>query len=103
MFPRVRYPQTSQAHALTFLKFVWNEEANAYLSEPFTVNRTMEVYVKMSRWAPVVILKKDTDEEYSVYGQSPKERDEHHFDIHATDAITVMLATPVEVQKCWIL
>lgn len=84
-------------------QFEFNAEANAYLSNPFTVNEEALVHIELASRAPVVTLKMEGDGEYANYGQSPKSADAYEITITSKKEVTLMLATPVEVMKCYIL
>lgn len=83
--------------------FTFNQEANGYLSEPFTVDRQACVHIELERMAPVVTLKREEDGEYANYGQTPKECDQYELTITSTEEVTLILATPVGVKKCYIM
>ena len=83
-------------------QFTFDAEANGYLSEPFTVQK-VKAHIELVSRAPVVILKKETDGSYANYGQSPKSDTVYEINITSKKEITVRLATPVEVMKCYIL
>ncbi len=83
--------------------FEYDEEMNGYLSEPVTINRQAMVHVELASRAPLVTLKREKDGGYANYGMSPKSAEAFEIDITAKDEITVRLATPVEVTKCYIL
>jgi hypothetical protein len=83
-------------------EFTFDAEANGFLSEPFTVDQIATVHIELSERAPVVILKKEDDGEYANYGQTPKQSDAYRLNLTAKNEMTVILATPVEVKKCWI-
>lgn len=83
--------------------FIFDAEANGYISEPFTVDERATVRLELSSRAPVVTLKQEEDGEFAICGQSPKSSDSYEIDITSTHEITVCLATPVEVTKCYVL
>lgn len=83
--------------------FTFDDEANAYLSETFTVDEQTMVHVELASHAPVVILRQETDGGFANYGQTPKSGERFEINITSNHEITVMLATPVEVTKCYIL
>lgn len=84
-------------------KFTFNEEANGYLSEPFCVDQQAVVHIELESVAPVVTLKREEDGEYGNYGQTPKENDRYKLHITSKGEITLILATPVPVTKCYIM
>ena len=84
-------------------QFVFDEEANANISEPFTVTRRGMVHIELGSRAPVVILRQEADGGYANYGQTPRSGDKFEINISCKDEISVKLATPVEVTKCYII
>ena len=83
--------------------FTFDEEANGYISEPFEVDEVAEVHIELVSRAPVLTLKQEPDGEYANYGQTPKQSDGYKLRINSKEKITVKLATPVEVAKCYII
>ena len=83
--------------------FTFDAEANAYISEPFAVDERATVHIELASRAPVVTLKLDADGEYGNYGQCPKNACGYEIDITTKREMTLKLATPVEVTKCYIL
>ncbi len=83
--------------------FKFNEQANGYLSEPFTVEQKAVVHIELDSMAPVVLLKRQEDREYSNYGQTPKESDKYELTITSKEEVTLILATPVGIRKCYII
>lgn len=83
--------------------FSWNAEANGYISTAFTVEEQALVHIELASKAPVVTLKREEDGEYSNYGQSPKSAMKQEFTITSRKEITLKLASPVEVLKCYIV
>ena len=83
--------------------FTFNEEANGYLSEPFTIDKQVTVHIELDSMAPVVVLKQEEDGEYDKYGQTPKETDMYELEITSNEQVTLILATPVGVRKCYIM
>ena len=82
-------------------QFTFDEGANAYISEPVTINEGATVEIELAANAPVVTLKMEDDGEYANYGQSPEpQRDAYKIYITSRDSIQVKLATPVEVTRC---
>lgn len=84
-------------------QFEFNEETNAYLCEPFTVDEEALVHIELASRAPVVTLKMEEDGGYGNYGQTSKSADAYEIHITSKKEVTLMLATPVEVKKCYIL
>lgn len=84
-------------------QFTFDQEANGYLSEPFTIDEQAMVHIELASRAPVVTLKLEGDGEYSNYGQTPKSGTAFEINITSKKEITVKLATPVEVTKCYVL
>lgn len=84
-------------------QFEFNEEANAYLCAPFTVDEEALVHIELASRAPVVTLKMEGDGGYGNYGQTPKSADAYEINITSKKTVTLMLATPVEVKTCYIL
>lgn len=83
--------------------FIFDTEANGYISDPFTVFEQAKVHIELASRAPVVTLKEEPDGSYSNYGQSPKESDRYEINLTSKDEITVRMAAPVEVTKCYII
>ena len=83
--------------------FTFNAEANGYLSEPFTVDKQAVVHIELDSMAPVVTLKREEDGEYANYGQTPNESDQYELTITSKEEITLILATPVGIRKCYIM
>ena len=83
--------------------FEFDQEMNGFLSEPVTIDRHAMVHVELASRAPIVTLKRESDGGYANYGMSPKSAEAFEIDITANDEMTVRLATPVEVIKCYIL
>ena len=84
-------------------QFTYNAEANAYLSEPFTIDHEVIVSMELASRAPVVTLKKEKDGEYANYGETPQRSNRYKINITPKNVQTLMLASPVEVTKCFIL
>lgn len=84
-------------------QFTFDAEANGYVSESFTVDEAAQVHIELASRAPVVTLKQEKDGGYANYGQTPKQACGYNINIHSKEEITVKLATPVEVTKCYIL
>jgi hypothetical protein len=85
------------------LSFTFDEEANGWLSEPFIIDEQATVSIELSGKAPVLILKQEADGGYATYGQTPKESDRYELNLTTNQEATIVLATPVEVTKCYII
>jgi len=83
--------------------FTFDAEANAYLSEPFTIDEQAMAHVELASRAPVVVLKEENDGGYANYGMTPESGDNFNINITCNKEIIIRLATPVEVTKCYIL
>lgn len=83
--------------------FAFDNEANAYISEPITIDEQAMAHIELASRAPVVTLKQEKDGGYANYGQTPKSGTHFEINITCQDEITIRLATPVEVTKCYIL
>lgn len=83
--------------------FTFDDEANAYLSEPVTIDEQAMAHIELASRAPVVVLRQETDGGYANYGQTPNSGDRFEINITCNKEIIIRLATPVEVQKCYIL
>lgn len=83
--------------------FTFDTEANAYLSEPITIDEQAMAHIELASRAPVVTLKQEKDGGYANYGQTPQSGTHFEINITCQDEITIRLATPVEVTKCYIL
>ena len=83
--------------------FTFDNEANAYLSEPITISEQAMAHIELASHAPVVTLKQENDGGYANYGQTPESGTHFEINITCQDEITIRLATPVEVTKCYIL
>ena len=84
-------------------KFTFDSDMNGYVSEPFTVEEHAVVHIELASRAPVVTLKMEEDGGYANYGQSPKNAEGYEINITTKREETLMIATPVEVKKCYIL
>ena len=84
-------------------QFTFDQGANGYISEPFTVDEKAVVHIELSSRAPVVTLKQESDGGYANYGQTPKSATGFEINITTKREETLRLATPVEVTKCYIL
>ena len=84
-------------------QFTYDAEANAYLSEPVTIDEQAMAHIELASRAPVVVLKQETDGGYANYGMTPESGDCFNINITCNKENTIRLATPVEVQKCYIL
>lgn len=83
--------------------FTFDAEANAYLSEPFTIDEQAVAHVELASRAPVVVLKEGNDGGYANFGQTPESGDCFNINITCNWGSIIRLATPVEVTKCYIL
>lgn len=83
-------------------KFTFDADANGYLSDPFEVEQLATVSIELTQQAPVVILKQLEDGDYANWGETPKHSDNYRLNLSAQDKVTIIIATPVEVKKCWI-
>ena len=83
--------------------FTFDAEANGYISEPFTVDEQAMAHIELASRAPVVTLRQEKDGGYANYGQTPEQALAYEINITTNEEITVRLATPVEVEKCYIL
>ena len=83
-------------------QFTFSAEANGYLSEAMTIERPVTVKLNLSSRAPVVTLKQEADGGWANYGQSPKDSRNYEITIHPRCRMTIMLATPVSVEKCYV-
>ena len=83
--------------------FTYDAEANAYLSEPVTIDEQAMAHIELASRAPVVVLRQEKDGGYANYGQTPRSYTAFEISIRAKQEIKVILATPVEVTKCYIL
>ena len=88
---------------MTIPTFTYDEDMGGYVCGPFTIDGKATVNIELAGLAPVVTLKMEEDGEYANYGQTPKESDRYEIDIKSNEEITVKLATPVEVKKCYII
>lgn len=84
-------------------QFTFDAEANGYISNDITVDKTATVHIELSERAPVVTLKREEHGGYANYGQTPKSGTSFEIEITSKRVITVRLATPVEVTKCYII
>ena len=84
-------------------EFTFDDEANSYLSEPFSVDEKAMAHIELASRAPVVVLRQETDGGFANYGQTPKSGDRFEIQITCKKENIIRLATPVEVTKCYIL
>jgi hypothetical protein len=84
-------------------RFTFNAEANAYLSEPFSITDKAMAHIELSSRAPVVVLRQEDNGDYANFGQTPRSAESFEINITCNNEYTVMLATPVEVTKCYVL
>ena len=83
--------------------FTYDQEANGWLSEPLVIAEQATVHIELAGKAPVLLLKQEPDGSYATYGQTPKESDRYELNLTSNQEATLMLATPVEVTKCYII
>ena len=83
--------------------FTFDDEANGYISEPFTIQQRATVHIELEAMAPVLTLKQEDDGEFAVYGQTPDESDRYEITLTTSEDAVIKIATPVEVLKCYIL
>ena len=83
--------------------FTYDAEANAYLSEPVTIDEQAMAHIELASRAPVVVLRQEKDGGYANYGRTPESGDRFNINITCNKENIIRLATPVEVQKCYIL
>lgn len=88
---------------MTTPSFTYDQEANGWLSDPFVVSEQATVRIELAGKAPVLLLKQEPDGSYATYGQTPKESDRYELNLTTNQEATIMLATPVEVRKCYII
>lgn len=84
-------------------QFTFDQDANGFISEPITIDEQAMVHIELASRAPVVTLKQEGDGGFANYGQTPKSGTAFEFNITSKKEITVKLATPVEVTKCYVL
>lgn len=84
-------------------EFIWDDEANGYLSDEVAISDPVTVCLELAERAPVVTLKQEKDGGFANYGQSPQQSDHYKIHIRATQPAVIKLATPVAVKKCYIL
>lgn len=84
-------------------QFTYDAEANAYLSEPVTIDEQAMAHIELASRSPVVVLRQETDGGYANYGQTPESGDRFEINITCNKENVIRLATPVEVTKCYIL
>lgn len=83
--------------------FTFDVKANGYISTPFTVSGKATVHIELASSAPVVTLKEDEEGNYANCGQTPRQETGFEITITTLRKETLLLATPVEVTKCYIL
>ena len=88
---------------MTTPAFVFDEDLNGYVSDPFTVEEEALARIELESLAPVVVLKMEEDGGYANYGQTVEESDRYEIKITSKDEATLRLATPVGVKKCYII
>lgn len=84
-------------------QFTFDAEANGYISEPIVIDRGARVHIELVSRAPVVTLKMENDGGYANYGQPSKQASAYNININAKEGMTIRLATPVEITKCYVL
>ena len=84
-------------------EFTFDSEMNGYVSEPFGVTEHALVHIELAKRAPVVTLRQEADGGWANYGQSPESHEGYEIEITCKDELQLMLATPVEVTKCWVI
>lgn len=84
-------------------QFLFDADANGYISEPFTIDEQAMAHIELASRAPVVILKQETDGGFANFGQTPKSDVGFEINITCKNENVIRLATPVEVTKCYIL
>ena len=84
-------------------EFSFDSEANAYISDPITIDERATAHIELSSRAPVVTLRQERDGGYANYGQTPQSGTHFEINITCKDETTIRLATPVAVTKCYIL
>lgn len=84
-------------------EFTFDSEANAYMSEPFTIDEQCMAHIELASRAPVVVLRQEPDGGYANFGQTPRSGDRFEINITSNKENVIRLATPVDVQKCYIL
>lgn len=81
--------------------FTFDAEANAYISDSFTIEDEAIVEIELDSAAPVVTLKMEDDGGYANYGQTPEPQHEaYRIKMVCRGSEQVKLATPVSVKKC---
>lgn len=85
------------------LTFVFDGDANGYLSEEITICEPVIVRISLASRAPVVTLKQESDGGYANYGQTPEQRRSYEINIRPTGPMAIKLATPVKVEECYII
>lgn len=83
--------------------FTFDEGANGYLSEAMEVESPLIVRIELAKVAPVVTLKQEEDGGWANYGQSPKDACCYEITIHPEERMSIRLATPVEVLRCYVI
>lgn len=83
--------------------FTFDEGANGYLSEAIEVDGQAVASIELASAAPVVTLKQEEDGGWANYGQSPKDARCYEITMSVKGKVSVRLATPVQVLKCYIV
>lgn len=88
---------------MTVPPFVFDYEANAWMSSPFEVKRQADAYIELQSSAPVLTMRTMKNGSLVVYGQTPQESDNYKLRITTNRAETIVIATPVPVRKCYVV
>lgn len=83
--------------------FTFDGDANGWLCEPFDISGNCRVFIELTSRAPVVTLKEQSDGDWANCGQTPSVSDRYQINLHPTRPVTLRLAVPVEVTKCFII
>lgn len=83
--------------------FTFNADANGWLSEPIDIEGPVIARIELPIVAPVVTLKQEEDGGWANYGQSPKDARCYEIEINPKERMSIMLATPVNVLKCYLI
>lgn len=80
--------------------FVWDEDANGWLSDDMLLSGPAVVTIMLSRFAPVVTQKQADDGEWETFACTPDESDTYRITLNPTHEMIVRLASPVAVKAC---
>ena len=83
--------------------FTFDEGANGWLSEPIEIEGPVIARIELASVAPIVTLKQEEDGGWANYGQSPKDARCYEISLKPKEGMSIRLATPVEVLKCYII